>query len=82
MAHGWRIWTALGIVYLVWGSTYFAIKVSVETMPPILSVGLRFTVAGLLLGSILALRRTPLRVPWREARAELNNLPLAAEVWK
>jgi len=71
MARGWRIWTALGIVYIVWGSTYFAIKISVETMPPLLSAGLRFTVAGLLLGSILALRRTQLRVPWREARAAL-----------
>ena len=69
MARGWKIWTALGIVYLVWGSTYFAIKISVETMPPLLSAGLRFTVAGALLGTILALRRTPLRVPWREARA-------------
>lgn len=69
MARGWKIWTALGIVYLVWGSTYLAIKVSVETMPPLLSAGLRFTVAGVLLGTILALRRTALRVPWREARA-------------
>jgi len=71
MAHGWRIWTALGIVYIVWGSTYLAIKVSVETMPPLLSAGLRFTVAGGLLGAILALRGVPLRVPWREARAAL-----------
>jgi drug/metabolite transporter (DMT)-like permease len=69
MARGWKIWTALGIVYIVWGSTYVAIKVSVETMPPLLSAGLRFIVAGLLLGSILALRTTSLRVPWREARA-------------
>ncbi len=71
MARGWNIWAALGIVYIVWGSTYFAIKVSVETMPPLLSAGFRFIVAGLLLGTILALRRTPLRVPWREARAAL-----------
>jgi len=71
MARGWRIWTALAIVYVVWGSTYFAIKISVESMPPLLSAGLRFTVAGVLLGSILALRRTPLRVPWRQARAAL-----------
>jgi drug/metabolite transporter (DMT)-like permease len=69
MARGWRIWTALGIVYIVWGSTYFAIKISVETMPALLSAGLRFTVAGMLLGSILAVRGTSLRVPWREAFA-------------
>ncbi len=69
MARGWRVWTALWIVYVVWGSTYLAIKISVETMPPLLSAGLRFALAGLLLGSILTVRRTSLRVPWREARA-------------
>ncbi|MSO94639.1 MAG: EamA family transporter [Thermoleophilia bacterium] len=69
MERGWKVWLALGIVYIVWGSTYFAIKVSVETLPPLLSSGMRFTVAGLLLTAILAVRRTPLRVPWREARA-------------
>jgi drug/metabolite transporter (DMT)-like permease len=72
MARGWRVWTALWIVYLVWGSTYLAIKVSVRTLPPLLSAGIRFVVAGLLLAGILALRRTPLRVPWREARAAVG----------
>ena len=69
MARGWKVWTALWIVYLVWGSTYFAIKVSVRTLPPLLSAGLRFTLAGLLLAAILAARRSPLRVPWRQASA-------------
>jgi drug/metabolite transporter (DMT)-like permease len=72
MARGWKVWTALWIVYLVWGSTYFAIKISVRTLPPLLSAGLRFTLAGLLLAGILAVRRTPLRVPWREARAAVG----------
>jgi drug/metabolite transporter (DMT)-like permease len=72
MARGWKVWAALWIVYLVWGSTYLAIKVSVRTLPPLLSAGLRFMVAGLLLAAILALRRTPLRVPWREARAAIG----------
>jgi drug/metabolite transporter (DMT)-like permease len=69
MARGWRFWTALWIVYIVWGSTYLAIKISVRTMPALLSAGLRFMLAGLLLAAILAVRRTPLRVPWREAGA-------------
>jgi drug/metabolite transporter (DMT)-like permease len=34
------------LVYLVWGSTYFFIKISVETIPPLLVVGLRFVIAG------------------------------------
>lgn len=69
MARGWKVWTALWIVYLVWGSTYLAIKVSVRTLPPLLSAGLRFVAAGMLLAAILAVRRTSLRVPWREAAA-------------
>jgi len=72
MARGWKVWTALGIIYFVWGSTYPAIKVSVETLPPLLSAGLRFFLAGALLAGILALRRTSLVVPRREARAAVG----------
>lgn len=50
------VWLALGIVYVVWGSTYLAIKVLVRSAPPLLSAGSRFLVAGLLLGLILGLR--------------------------
>lgn len=69
MARGWKVWTALWIVYLVWGSTYFAIKISVRTLPPLLSAGARFMVAGLILAAIVTLQGRSLRVPWREARA-------------
>jgi drug/metabolite transporter (DMT)-like permease len=72
MARGWKVWTALWIVYLVWGSTYFAIKVSVRTLPPLLSAGSRFMLAGLLLATILTLRRTSLRVSLREAGAAIG----------
>lgn len=53
------VWGALSIVYVVWGSTYLAIKITVETLPPFLSAGLRFGLAGLLLGAIIAIRRGP-----------------------
>ncbi|MBA3947524.1 MAG: EamA family transporter [Herpetosiphonaceae bacterium] len=36
-------------VYLIWGSTYLAIRVAVETLPPFLMAGARFLLAGLLL---------------------------------
>lgn len=49
----WKLLVALWTVYLVWGSTYLAIKVSVETLPPFLSSGLRFLLAGALLALIL-----------------------------
>ena len=40
---------ALGLVYVVWGSTYLAIAIMVETLPPLLAAGLRFVIAGLLM---------------------------------
>ncbi len=48
---------ALGIVYVVWGSTYLGIRVVVEDAPPMMSMGLRFTAAGLVLATILVVRR-------------------------
>jgi drug/metabolite transporter (DMT)-like permease len=36
-------------IYLVWGSTYFFIKLAVETIPPFLVIGLRFLVGGALI---------------------------------
>jgi drug/metabolite transporter (DMT)-like permease len=44
-----RIWTALLIVYVVWGSTYLGIRIALETLPPFLMAGVRFLVAGALL---------------------------------
>ncbi len=41
-----RVWLALGIVYVVWGSTYLAIRVADETIPPLLMAAARFLVAG------------------------------------
>jgi len=55
----WRIWTGLWIVYLVWGSTYLAIRVVVETVPPFLSAGGRFVIAGAAMLAFLAWRRGP-----------------------
>jgi drug/metabolite transporter (DMT)-like permease len=55
----WQIWLALGIVYVVWGSTYLAIRVMVETMPALLSGGVRHVVAGAIIFAILLFRRGP-----------------------
>jgi drug/metabolite transporter (DMT)-like permease len=56
-APGWQVWTGLGIVYVVWGSTYLAIRVVVETMPPLLTGGVRFMLAGAILYLILLVRK-------------------------
>ncbi|MFF2569161.1 EamA family transporter [Streptomyces sp. NPDC058084] len=53
------VWAALGIVYVVWGSTYLGIRIVVETLPPFLSAGARFITAGLLLAGIIAWRQGP-----------------------
>ncbi|WP_158843088.1 EamA family transporter [Saccharothrix deserti] len=49
-------WAALGVVYVVWGSTYLAIRFSIESMPPLLSGGTRFLAAGLVLALLVAWR--------------------------
>lgn len=43
------MWAALSVVYVVWGSTYLAIRVAIETLPPLLMAGARFLIAGGLL---------------------------------
>ncbi|HEX6577684.1 MAG TPA: EamA family transporter [Jiangellaceae bacterium] len=66
------VWAALVTVYIVWGSTYLAIRVVVESeIPPLLGMGTRFLTAAALLLGFLALRRgwRSLRVTWRELRA-------------
>ena len=47
---------ALVIVYVVWGSTYLAIRIVVEEAPPLTSMGLRYSTAALVLGAVLMLR--------------------------
>jgi drug/metabolite transporter (DMT)-like permease len=63
------VWLALATIYVVWGSTYLAIRVMVETMPPLLSAGVRFAVAGAIFW--LALRairgRERIRITGRQA---------------
>ena len=63
------IWSALAVVYLVWGSTYLAIRFAVETTPPFLMAAVRFIVSG---GCLLVWRRAagdagPTALEWRNA---------------
>jgi drug/metabolite transporter (DMT)-like permease len=52
-------------VCVIWGTTYLGIRVSLESMPPALMGGLRWTIAGLLLTAYLAARGIPLPEPSR-----------------
>jgi drug/metabolite transporter (DMT)-like permease len=67
-SHSFLVWVALWIVYVVWGSTYLAIRVTVETLPPLMSAGVRFLVAGAVVYAVLRIRRGPegVRVTRRE----------------
>ena len=44
-----KIWLALLALYIVWGSTYFGIKVAIETIPPFFHAAIRFFISGLIL---------------------------------
>ena len=67
-----RIGSALAVVYVVWGSTYLAIRIAVDTLPPFSSAAVRFLIAGALLAAFTAARgdwrAEPIGVPqWRAA---------------
>ena len=66
------IWTALVVLYVVWGSTFLGMKLAIDTIPPFLAIGFRFIPAGLLLGLFVAIRgrgavRRPSLVEVRDA---------------
>ena len=62
------LWIPLGIVYVVWGSTYLAIAIVVQTLPPLSSAALRFLIAGaaMCLWLIASRGRRVMRVRRRE----------------
>src|SRR3954468_21271352 len=45
----WMVILTFGLVYLFWGSTYLAIDIAVQTIPPALMCALRFTIAGVVM---------------------------------
>ena len=59
----WMTLAAFAVVYLVWGSTYFAIRIGLQSLPPLLMAGSRFLVAG----TILAAWASPAGRPCRHA---------------
>lgn len=70
LSHGAKVWIALWTVYLIWGSTYLAIAIAVEDLPPLLAVASRFLIAGGVLALWLAWRR--------RAALRISRRPLAA----
>src|SRR4051812_50014013 len=66
----WQVWSALGAIYVIWGSTYLAIRVMVETVPPALGAGVRFALAGVLMLGALSIRGGS----WRAVAAARRQL--------
>ena len=65
----WAMLLAFAVVYVVWGSTYLAIRFAIESIPPLLMAGTRFVAAGAALYAWCALRGNarPTRAQWRAA---------------
>ena len=61
-----RAYVAWVVVCLVWGTTYLAIRIAIESLPPLLMAGARWVVAGTLLVAFFRLRgdRLPPRAAW------------------
>lgn len=58
------LYTAFAAIYLIWGSTYLAIRITVETLPPFFAAGVRFLIAGALVFAVIPARQ---RVPLTRA---------------
>ena len=61
-----RAWLAWAAVCVIWGTTYFGIKIALESIPPFLMGGLRYLIAGVILALILRVqgRALPGRPMW------------------
>jgi drug/metabolite transporter (DMT)-like permease len=62
----WKTLIAFAIIYFVWGSTFYAIRVGVHEVPPLLLAAARFTIAGTLLfiWAVAQRERLPSRREW------------------
>ena len=62
----WKTLVAFAIIYLVWGSTFYAIRVGVHEVPPLLLAAARFTIAGavLFIWAVAQGERLPSRREW------------------
>src|SRR5436190_9280216 len=59
---------AILLCTLIWGSTWLAIKIGLETLPPFLFAGMRFTIATILLYLFMRIQRIPFpkdRFSWK-----------------
>jgi drug/metabolite transporter (DMT)-like permease len=70
------VWSLYGLNVLIWSSTWVAIKIGLEDVPPLLSAGVRFAVAGAGLLALAVVLGRRLKTDWLLA-ALLGLLPFA-----
>jgi drug/metabolite transporter (DMT)-like permease len=65
----WQVLAAFAAIYFIWGSTYVAIRVGLETIPPFLMAGFRFLIAGSFLFGVARLQGVPMptQIHWKWA---------------
>ncbi len=65
----WQLILAFASVYIIWGSTYLAIKFAIETIPPFLMAGVRFLISGAILYGWARWKgaERPTRIHWKSA---------------
>src|ERR1700733_4023597 len=66
-----RVMLAFAAIYVLWGSTYLAIRIAVQQVPPLFAAGIRFFLAGALLYAVMRFRGRP-----RPAAKEWGSLLL------
>jgi drug/metabolite transporter (DMT)-like permease len=65
----WKLLAAYAALYIIWGSTYFAIRIAIQSLPSFLMGGVRFILAGMVMlawGAATS-RERPTAVQWRAA---------------
>lgn len=62
MSEQFKVITAYILICLIWGSTWLAIKIGLESLTPLLAAGLRFSVASIVLYIIITIRK--ISIPW------------------
>jgi drug/metabolite transporter (DMT)-like permease len=65
------VWSAILILYVVWGSTYLGIRIAVESIPPFTMAATRFLVAGVVMLTAVAIVRRGCLI--RPTRVELRD---------
>jgi drug/metabolite transporter (DMT)-like permease len=71
-----RVLLAFFAIYILWGTTFLAIRIAVHEMPPLLAAGSRFFIAGLLLFGVMRLGLPGIARQPNPTKAEWRNLTL------